>query len=71
MAAARGRLGSLPLYGGQACLRHALEDTGAGAVVVVDGGDPDGEHGRALRAHLDRVGALDVYRFEVSVRREG
>jgi UDP-GlcNAc:undecaprenyl-phosphate GlcNAc-1-phosphate transferase len=67
--AARASLGALPLFGGQAALRHAMAATGAGGVLVVEregGGD---EAGSALRHHLETEGALDAWVMEVGVRR--
>lgn len=70
LGTARAQLGALPLFGGQACLRHALEATGAHAVVLVRGASRNGEGERVLRAHLDREGGLDVYRMDVLVTRD-
>lgn len=67
--AARASLGALPLFGGQAALRHAMAATGAGAVLVVEregGGD---EASSALRRHLETEGAVDAWVMEVGVRR--
>jgi UDP-GlcNAc:undecaprenyl-phosphate/decaprenyl-phosphate GlcNAc-1-phosphate transferase len=62
---ARARVGPLPLYGGQAALRHALEESGASAIVVLgDGVDVQS----ALDAHLASHGGVDVYRLEVTLR---
>ena len=65
-AAARATLGALPLYGGQAALRHALQESGASAVVLAG---QEGEGAEALRHHLETVGALDTYRLDVRVTR--
>jgi len=69
--AARAQLGGLPLYGGQAGLRHALEAARASAVVLVEGAGSAGVHEAALTHHLELEGAVDVYRLDVTVRREG
>jgi UDP-GlcNAc:undecaprenyl-phosphate/decaprenyl-phosphate GlcNAc-1-phosphate transferase len=69
LTAARARLGALPLYGGQAALRHALRETGASAVVVVDGGEGGAAARSALDHHLATEGGVDAYSLEVSLRR--
>ncbi|HSG08341.1 MAG TPA: MraY family glycosyltransferase [Longimicrobiales bacterium] len=67
---ARGRVGAIPLFGGQAALRHALQETRANAVVVVgSAGHTDLEALEALTHHLDNVGGVDAYRLEVRVER--
>ena len=66
---ARGRLGALPMYGGQAALRHALQSSGAAAVVVVGSTADEAPAYRVLRRHLEMEGALDVYRLTTSVER--
>jgi UDP-GlcNAc:undecaprenyl-phosphate GlcNAc-1-phosphate transferase len=66
---ARGRLGHLPLFGGQAALRHALRETSASVVVLVDDGDGRLSGEETLRAHLETEGGVDVFVLEVRVRR--
>ena len=66
---ARARLGALPLYGGQAALRHALQGSGANAVVVLGGTPKDAPARQVLRAHLDTEGGLDVYCLKTTVER--
>jgi len=65
LGVARARVGALPIYGGQAALRHAMEETGASAVLLV--GD-DEEHRTHLAEHLESQGGVDVFVFEVDVR---
>lgn len=71
VGAARARLGSLPLYGGEGCLERALAESGARAVVIVG----EGWEGAGEREVLDRPRAdgdeLHVYRLDVVLRREG
>ncbi|MFQ5536410.1 MAG: hypothetical protein ACE5GJ_03055 [Gemmatimonadota bacterium] len=69
VAVARGSLGALPLFGGQAALRHAIQASGAQAVVLVDRGDGAPAGQRALRRYLDAEGAVDAYALEIRVRR--
>jgi UDP-GlcNAc:undecaprenyl-phosphate GlcNAc-1-phosphate transferase len=71
LAASRARLGALPLFGGVDCLTEALAATGASAVVVVGDRERNGDGERLLRSHLERNGALDVYRMDVRVHRDG
>lgn len=66
---ARGRLGALPLFGGQAALRHALGEAGANTVVLLDPGDGDSPCRRALDAHLATEGGVDVYRLSTVLER--
>jgi len=66
---ARATLGPLPLFGGQAALRHALRSTAAGAVVLVAREGSDGPMRSALRHHLETEGGVDAYTLEVTVRK--
>lgn len=68
-AVARTSLGALPLFGGQAALRHALADSEAHAVLVVEGPGGDGRMGEVLRHHLETEGGVDAYRLEVALRK--
>ena len=68
-AVARATLGALPLFGGQAALRHALHDSKAGAVVLVARPGADGGLKAALRHHLETEGGVDAYALEVTVRK--
>ncbi len=67
--AARTSLGALPLFGGQAALRHALHETSASTVVLVAGGEGSRSGDETLRSHLETEGAVDVFVLEVRVRR--
>jgi len=65
---ARGRFQGHRLYGGSAALRHALQENGAHAVVVVSrAGTVDSWE--YVRAHLESRGGLDVYRVRVGLER--
>jgi FlaA1/EpsC-like NDP-sugar epimerase len=66
---ARATLGALPLFGGQAALRHALHATAAGAVVLVARDGADASMRSALRHHLETEGGVDAYALEVTVRK--
>jgi UDP-GlcNAc:undecaprenyl-phosphate GlcNAc-1-phosphate transferase len=69
VASARASLGALPLFGGQAALRHALHDTKANAVLLV-ARDGQGEALRsALRRHLETEGGVDAWALEVGLRK--
>ncbi|HEX9886178.1 MAG TPA: hypothetical protein VGA70_06805 [Longimicrobiales bacterium] len=61
---ARGKVAGLWLFGGQDALTVALARTSAPAVLVV-GDDLEGAVGR----HLEREGAVDLYRLRVEVER--
>jgi FlaA1/EpsC-like NDP-sugar epimerase len=67
--AGRATVYGLPLFGGQAALRHAIGATGAHAVVLADRPSGDGTVRDALQRYLDVEGALDVYELRVSVQR--
>ena len=68
--AARATLGALPLFGGQAALRHALNETEANAVLLVGApGRANAGAQDALDHHLASVGGVDAYRMEVRVER--
>lgn len=68
--AARATVGALPLFGGQAALRHALNESQANAVLLVDSsGEADTGAQDALEHHLSSVGGVDAYRLEVRVER--
>lgn len=72
VAVARTTLGALPLFGGQAALRHALAASGAATVLVVERpGAPGGGETveAALRHHLETEGGVDTWVLEVGVRR--
>lgn len=69
LAVARTTLGALPLFGGQAALRHAMAATGAGGVLVVERDGSGDEAASALRHHLETEGAVDAWVMEVEVRR--
>ncbi len=62
----RARMGSLPLYGGEDALLHALDESRATAVLLVGKGADGHPH---LTAHLDNHGSVDVYSYRVSVER--
>jgi len=64
LSTARARVGAVPLYGGSAALRHALEETRATAVLLVGRGKEGHPH---LNAHLENHGGVDVYSFNVSI----
>jgi len=66
---ARATVGALPLFGGQAALRHALHETEANAVVLVGLGSIDDQPAEALDHHLASVGGVDAYRLEVRLER--
>ncbi len=70
-AVARSSLGALPLFGGQAALRHALAATKANAVLLVSRDGSDGHGGSALQRHLETEGGVDAYRLEVTLRKLG
>jgi len=65
---ARSRIGALPLFGGQAALRHAMRESGASAVVLLSGTHGDGASRQALDAYLASQGGVDVYHLETRVR---
>jgi UDP-GlcNAc:undecaprenyl-phosphate GlcNAc-1-phosphate transferase len=67
VGASRGAIGALPLFGGQAALDRALEETGASAVVLVGTDEDDGSR-ETLRSHLELRGSVDVYTLEVRLR---
>jgi len=69
LRAARASLGALPLFGGQAALRHALQETRANTVVLV--GDVDGGSSGhdPLQRHLETEGGVDVFVLELRLRR--
>jgi UDP-GlcNAc:undecaprenyl-phosphate GlcNAc-1-phosphate transferase len=68
--AARATVGALPLFGGQAALRHALRESKANAVVMVSFSVQNETEAReALDHHLTNVGGVDAYRLEVRVER--
>ena len=68
--AARATVGALPLFGGQAALRHALRESKANAVVMVSFSAQNEKDAReALDHHLTNVGGVDAYRLEVRVER--
>ncbi len=69
-AVSRSRLGQLPLFGGQAALRHALGEAGATTVVLVDNGNGHSSEDEALRSHLATEGAVDVFVLEVRLHRQ-
>ncbi|HSW31559.1 MAG TPA: hypothetical protein VLH75_18880 [Longimicrobiales bacterium] len=69
VAVARASLGALPLFGGQAALRHALHDTKASAVVLVARDGADGTLRSALKHHLETEGGVDAWVLEVTVRK--
>ncbi|MDP2957927.1 MAG: hypothetical protein Q8N53_15980, partial [Longimicrobiales bacterium] len=71
LAVARSSLGALPLFGGQAALRHALAATKAHAVLLVSRDGSEGQGGSALQRHLETEGAVDAYRLEVTLRKMG
>jgi UDP-GlcNAc:undecaprenyl-phosphate/decaprenyl-phosphate GlcNAc-1-phosphate transferase len=68
-AFARATLGALPLFGGQAALRHALHESGASAVLLVARDGADGPLRSALKHHLETEGGVDAYALEVTVRK--
>ena len=68
-ASATASLGALPLFGGQAALRHALHESGAGAVLLVARDGADGALRSALKHHLETEGGVDAYALEVTVRK--
>ncbi len=69
VAVARASLGALPLFGGQAALRHALHDSRANAVVLVARPGSDGALRTALRHHLETEGGVDAWTLEVTLRK--
>lgn len=66
---ARSTLGQLPLFGGRAALRHALHDTGASAVLVLERPGGDGAMRHALAHHLQTEGGVDAWTMDVAVRK--
>lgn len=68
---ARSSLGALPLFGGQAALRHALAATEANAVLLVQNGEGDASLQEVLRHHLDTEGGVDAYTLRVTLERVG
>lgn len=62
----RARMGSLPLYGGEDALLHALDESPATAVLLVGKGADGHPH---LTAHLNKHGSVDVYSYRVWVER--
>ena len=64
---ARSSVGGLPLYGGQAALRHAIQATGANAVLLVEHRGGGGAMGQTLAHHLETEGAVDAYRLAVTL----
>jgi UDP-GlcNAc:undecaprenyl-phosphate GlcNAc-1-phosphate transferase len=67
----RTSLGALPLFGGQAALRHALAATEANAVVLVESQGGDTAIRSALDHHLETEGSVDAYSLDVSIRKLG
>ena len=66
---ARASLGALPLFGGQAALRHALHGSKANAVLLVARDGADGGLRSALKHHLETEGGVDAWALEVTVRK--
>ncbi len=68
-AVARTSVGTLPLFGGQAALRHALHASGSGAVLLVEREGSRSLGRSALRHHLESEGGVDAYELRVTVRK--
>jgi UDP-GlcNAc:undecaprenyl-phosphate GlcNAc-1-phosphate transferase len=69
LGAARSRIGTMPVYGGGAALRHAVEASGASAVVVLDRGEGHGSSEGAVRSYLEREGGVDAYLLSIDLSR--
>jgi len=63
--AGRATLGGRMLFGGQAAIRHALTESGAETVVLVERPGRSDACRRALRRHLEGDAAVDAYEMEV------
>ena len=69
----RSRMGAYRVFGGPDALQNALDETRAGAVVLVGAGagNGDDEAESTLAGFLESRGALDVYRFCITVESPG
>ncbi len=66
---ARGRFRGVPVFGGGSALAHAVAETGAHAVVVVDRGGESHGLPEIVERHLTERGSLDVFVLRVDLRR--